>query len=68
MSLADEERCASCGSGYSGKPGQFLGKTCEDPHHASVWDDEPADLGRRVVYGGLPACCLRDGGHGAHQS
>jgi len=41
MALAEEERCATCGSGDPRKPGTFIGETCADPYHASTWPDDP---------------------------
>lgn len=38
--LADEECCATCGSGDPRVPGHYLGETCGDPYHAMTWGDE----------------------------
>lgn len=39
MALTAEERCATCNSGDP-RQNQFFGETCEDPYHASAWDDD----------------------------
>lgn len=39
MALAEEERCATCGSG---RPAERTrqGEECGDPYHAAAWDDD----------------------------
>lgn len=40
MVVADEERCATCWASDPGKPARFTAGPCDDPYHASAWDDE----------------------------
>ena len=39
MALAEEERCATCGSGDP-RQRTWQGEECGDPYHASAWDDD----------------------------
>lgn len=52
MTLAEEERCATCGSG---DPRKLIrgGEHCGDPYHASAWDDDEQPEWRRVHRGEL---------------
>jgi hypothetical protein len=39
MALAEEERCATCGSGDP-RQGTWRGAECGDPYHAATWHDD----------------------------